>query len=155
MDLAELRERLEKASAGDREIEARLCAAVYDIPEPPQAFKLGVVPPINPIEAWRVECWSDTGHVRSHTPPRYTESLDAIVSLIERKLPGCWWEIEREFVYDNGSIKERFVGRIRRKRDSYLHVCVGALAALALCLAFVKAMEAQSNEPASDNGERG
>jgi hypothetical protein len=145
MDLAELRERLEKASGPDREIEARLCAAVYDIPEPPQAFKLGVVPPINPIEAWRVECWADTGHVRSHTPPRYTESIDAIVSLIERKLPGWGYFIRRDGDGCNAGLLYPVHDRVTPGCGSH-----PTSQPLALCLAFVKAMEAQSNEPASE-----
>jgi hypothetical protein len=94
MEVQALIERLEKAEGPDREIDARLCAALYDIPDPPKAFKLGACPPRRPHhDDWQVECWSAAGLVRSYTPANYTASLDAALALVERVLPGWWWSV--------------------------------------------------------------
>lgn len=72
-----------------------------------------------------------------------TASLDAALALMGRVLPGCWWDIEREFVYDKGELRERYVGRLRVARDAYLHVTTALTPALAILAAMLKALARQ------------
>lgn len=72
---------------------------------------------------------------------RAMRSIDAAVGLIERKLPDCWWDVEREFVYDNGMLRQRCIGRIRIARDAYMHVRTAKTPALALIAALLNALE--------------
>ncbi len=149
MPLSELRERLEKASGGDLEIDALILCAVA---APPGSFVKQS--PIN--GAWVV--YEDVaipkyGHVRVSWYRtdgwRLTESLDAIVSLIERKLPGWAYGFASPDDPENDPALQRqfFSGRLR-KANVILRAHHPASPALALCLAFVKAMEAQANEDA-------
>lgn len=75
--------------------------------------------------------WKDTS---SHSAPfpAYTSSIDAIVALIEQKLPGWWWLREdgqsvRLVGPDNGDFYPSAVGRHH-------------LVPLALCCAFLSAI---------------
>jgi hypothetical protein len=144
MDLAELRERLEKASAGDREIDGIFAST---------------------FEGWTLEkmkgdaCpyWrkpdAEWFKRQKDGPPRYTSSLDAIVSLVERKLPGCVWLVRGNADLVRSHKAEADIERLYYEdgpRFRTLASTTHHTAPLALCLAFVKAMEAQSNEPASE-----
>lgn len=79
-DLSSILSRVLAADGPDRELDAAICVAFYDIPDPPRA--------------WRVDCVSDSGVVRSYTPARYTASLDAALALVERVRPGAGYRIE-------------------------------------------------------------
>lgn len=65
-----------------------------------------------------------------HYAPRYTTSLDAAIALVERLLPGWWWEIDAA---GNATV-------FKAPRYVVEHA---ATPALALCLAALKAMEAK------------
>ena len=170
MDLAELRERLEKASGPDREIDALIALAWQ---EPNEHYKQPLrypilLPPENqrPGILERVEI----SGVSVYSAPKVTGSLDAIVSLIERKLPGLLtgfrtvgvWAPDHHWagkpvceamLMDVGDCDsaEPFCPPEDRDEDEVCEFeAKHCTPALALCLAFVKAMEAQSNEPASE-----
>lgn len=81
------------------------------------------------------------GDYKFYDPEPYTASLDAAVALVEQKLPNCSWGIESEQYYDNGTIRPRYVARIRAQGSPRLHVVASfATPALALCLALLRAL---------------
>ena len=70
--------------------------------------------------------------------PPYTASLDAITGLIERELPGVEWDITNVYGMNRAAVGLNI--------DDGPEFGEGANPALALCIAFVKAMEAQKDE---------
>jgi hypothetical protein len=68
--------------------------------------------------------------------PPYTASVDAILSLIESTLPGAWWSVER--VGDTSSAQ---VGPPVADHSE----ASAATPALALCVAFCRAMASRSD----------
>ena len=71
-DLAALIERLEKLTSPDREVDDLIGAAV---------FRTEPVGPFSP------------GSKVDKRLPRYTASLDAVIALVERELPGMAWTL--------------------------------------------------------------
>lgn len=123
--------RLEDAEVGSRELDAEIAAALDGW----SGFGLRT----SQIEG------RPRGSDRFSTPPHYTTSLDAALALVERVLPG-WWP---------GFQKNR--GSLERKRwaawlDGPHHSGVDAIevsaatAPLALCIALLKALEAQPKD---------
>ena len=72
-------------------------------------------------------------------PLRITASLDAALALVERVMPGCFWDLERDYIYDAGHLAPRSVARVRVAMTARLHVQVGATPALALLAAMLEA----------------
>jgi hypothetical protein len=156
MDLAELRERLEKATGGDREIDAAIFVAVeapeqysddlrrYRLPHP----SLDEMDMCAPGTYWLVQRSGRS----LRTSPHYTASLDAIVSLIERKLPGWGWSAASGMsdanLYGAALSPLGLVGAALNTQTAR-----ATTPPLALCIALVKAMEAQANEPASESSK--
>lgn len=143
MDLAELRERLEKASEPDRETDALLwCSVTGETYEPSSV---------------RVDMKRGEYVQRSWNVPAYTESLDAIVSLIEGKLPGWSWHLQAPDAEKSHLPKQEVYSATLSERYPKFGdpLGFGRNPALALCLAFVKAMEAQSNEPTPQPSKEG
>ena len=105
--LTTLKARVDEADEGSRELDADLHLALTTFeariagPGWPDPCDL-VVPE---LPGWKLL-------------PHYTTSVDAALALIEAKLPGCWWDLEREYVYHMGSLLERYVGCLRKSRDS-------------------------------------
>ena len=85
--LSELLERVEKATGPDREMDARICAAI-DFRED---WMKGDTTPL---------MWRSNGHVSmgkngpGYRTPEITASLDAALALVNEKLPGCQWTVE-------------------------------------------------------------
>lgn len=77
--LQSLLERLEKASGGDREIDARLAEAFGGFAD--------VIRALNE-DGSTVDAMVDYGEDSFDECPRYTSSLDAALSLVERVMPG-------------------------------------------------------------------
>lgn len=100
-DIDALIERLEKATGPDREIDAMILVV-----EEPRIFDL--------LPYW-------TPEERENIVPRYTESIDAAVALVERVLPEKAWAVN-----GNG-------------RAYITEMCAGATPAIALCVALLVA----------------
>ena len=137
--MLELIERLEKAKAGSRELDALVWAATHG---------LG----IDPIMAEHLAgvCAAEDG-----TPvvaEAVTTSLDAIVGLIGEKLPGAVWHVATDYGLP-GRAKIGPVGRpsasIYKDEDAPQFVVEdGETPALALCIALLRALS-------RDNGNGG
>jgi hypothetical protein len=163
MDLAELRERLEKASGPDRALDGLIAVlggwewhGDGDAERHSEFAGHWVKPgyPTNGSFGKRGPGLCDCNDIddvfgNDEDCPRFTASLDAIVSLIERKLPGNHWRVERSCEYPGLAFRAyqftAWCGDYGTPKFAE-----APTPALALCLAFVKAMEAQSNEPASE-----
>lgn len=80
--LTDLIAKLEAATEGSRDLDAEIAVSLSGDPE---AWVVNPAPHsiFSPVPGW----WR-TGNDESHKAPDYTTSLDAIVGLIERKLPG-------------------------------------------------------------------
>lgn len=127
-DLAELIARLEAASQGSRPLDREMMLLVGDAREVDHCTFYG------PDESvWYL---GDYEHETDLPPlPYLTSSLDAIVALIERKLPG-WW------VQYLGQTTKGWAARIERQGTS-LGLFNSTTPALALCIAFLRALQAQ------------
>lgn len=144
--LQALAERLEKATGPDREIDAALwwafgkraaCGAYF-------TGAMGLPKGVDEMPDHFVQLGDGLGRQSVIVmAPRLTKSLDAAIALCARVLPGCWWSVDREFVYDRGELREQFVGRLRKARDTYLHVLTAPTPALALVRAIVRARIAE------------
>ncbi|MDR3502912.1 MAG: hypothetical protein P4L79_10040 [Legionella sp.] len=114
----------EAATGLDREIDVLLAVAVGDVPA-------GYVR----HDAFTWICKQKYGLPLTYSPATFTDSIDAIVSLIRRELSGWHWECGADktaMVRDAADIWESSV-----KND---HVCWKAASpALALCTAFCRA----------------
>ena len=131
-DLAALIERLEKLTGPDREVDE----AIHRIAQPnADMFRRWNPEPIVDYSdvgshwKWNAE-WLSGGF--SSVPfPKYTASLDAVIALVERELPGKWPELLREAISVLG----------KRHRWHIMPPEPGQLAELApaLCLALLRA----------------
>lgn len=108
-DLAQLIERLEAASEGSRELDALV---------------------------WVAATGSTFSHLAENAHlDRVTTSLDAIVALIERILPGvAGWSVALD-TYDNSAALTDMAGETRG--------AVAKTLPLAACIAFLRALQAQ------------
>lgn len=130
-DLAQLIGRLKAASEGSRPLDWLIAEEIGD-----EAFRLKAAawPPFAP------------GSKIDKGIPAFTTSLDAIVALIERKLPG--WTVARLGQNDDktwhAELREGYLTSYDRvATSSYRPGSRPATPALALCIAFLRALQAQ------------
>lgn len=127
-ELQELIGRVEKATGPDREIDARVTVHFDTQTRLPND---GIVGP-----GWVIK--ADHGYIQS---PHYTASLDAVVQLVERELPG--WNWERRI--DSGNMFMRLISpeyerfEFMGARNPHTGGWCHAAPPLALLLAFLKA----------------
>lgn len=135
MTLDELIERVERATGPDRDIDVGISDHIgfYVIPftgADPQAW-------LTRISGKWVPCDREgRGYLSSSDRycPRYTESLDAIVGLIEAQRPG--WDYTLEHTNEGLTIR----AQIGPEKENA--IAFGDTDALALCAAFLKALRA-------------
>jgi hypothetical protein len=123
-DIKALIERLEKATGPDRELDAAIWAATlprdgvgidgYGLPD-------GAHYEYRPCEDGRVEMLvslnGERGVTRANRPsPEYTASLDAAVALVEKVLPGWWWQIGSCHVSDDARLCPDFGSPVHGER---------------------------------------
>lgn len=100
----ELIERVEKGEGADRELDALICVALQWIgPKRPDGLHDGTIQNLRIAEdpSWPDEPWEDLnfedaqGEAWTETTPAVVTSLDAVLALIEEKLPGWGCKMER------------------------------------------------------------
>lgn len=127
MTLSPLIEKLKAAEAGSRELDAEIAKALGQ----PHGMREEV-----DVESRTIIEWDCTG--------RYTTSLDAIVALVEEKLPGHHWSVSRQCEYPALAGRDHrfaaFVGNYGTPKRAE-----GPTPALALCIALLRAMEARND----------
>lgn len=139
--LTALIDRLEAASEGSRELDREMMLLVGDAREVDHCTFYG------PEE--RVWCFGEYEHETDLPPlPYLTSSLDAIVALIERKLPGWFWGIGRRSDADDPAkpmwaevASERWIKSETEKDEQF--ESDGVTAPLALCVVLLRALQAQ------------
>lgn len=115
---ADIIARLEKLTGPDREVDRVIDHVVFWPNEAPRNLEISI------RDEWDV--------------PTYTASIDAAVALVERVLPGCGVSIERHPVYGDwwdAAIFDQTPKTIANARKQ--------TAALAVCLALLRALEAE------------
>lgn len=143
----ELARRCEQATGADRGIDEALCLATGG----PRIVTFWLSNTLRPLKK---DQWYSSGNgyvshpqwVYPHGEPgkaqvdRYTASLDAITALIERELPGHYWDAAKGMrLKDCGP----YWATVYCDQDDYFtktNEHPGATAALALCAAFCRAM---------------
>lgn len=141
-DLAQLIAKLEAASEGSRELDAAMFRAI-GAPLPDKFANLNLELTWGPDGS----AYMPVGEMQvRYEPPAYTTSLDAIVALIERKLPG--WTLARLGQNDDktwyAELREGYLTSYDRvASSSYRPGSRPATPALALCIAFLRALQAQ------------
>jgi hypothetical protein len=95
-DLTSLRERVASLAGADREVDALVCAALRYSPYPED----DAIPPeakwqIVDTDTVEVRCDQPHGYWLIHAPP-LTSSLDAVVALVEKVLPGSGISVGRD-----------------------------------------------------------
>lgn len=140
-DLAQLIARLEAASEGSRELDGvvAILAGWFRVqPRFTHNRKGGWIAPENLIGAdneGRPQLDSLHGTTIHRDPPRFTTSLDAIVALIERKLPGWHLQVEKHPGFCDATLWP--------SPDAPYWLTHAATMPLALCIAFLRALQAQ------------
>lgn len=144
-NLSTLRSKLEAATGGDREIDARLHVALFPdekgmvFPGSPSGLKGSSHDKLSAMDwaAWEALSaarGSDLGMVANHHLwPAYTSSLDASLALVGRVLPGADWSLDP-------------VLAVITLPDLSEHRATGATPALALLAALLSALEAQGDQ---------
>lgn len=125
-------ERLKAATEGSRELDAEIECAVEAGWKPAGLARYAGLVVREP---------GGTTSLR-HYAPTYSTSLDAIVGLIKRKLPG-WW------IQYLGQDLRGWATRIERQGVS-LGLFVSPTPALALCIALLSALDGQNGSEAGD-----
>lgn len=152
--LTALQERLEKATGPDRALDLAVQRWLYESGD-------GVLMPHNWsagdwitlgedgefVEVWRGNGPMSTG---DRYLPRYTADLNAVIALVERKLPG--WRIENIAEWDNEVLRARgpWMAQLRRRGTAELFEADSyhsPTPALALLKAFVAVLIAQDPNP--------
>lgn len=129
--IAELIERLEKAEGPDREIDADLVCVCCQGALVSQYIASDAEPSVFHAHALGLSDRSDV--------PAYTSSLDAALSLVERKLPGVHWSVS------NAAVKPRAnVWMPQPTRPIMGPYSSGATPALAVCLALLRALSTEA-----------
>lgn len=152
-ELDDLIGRLEVCTGPDREIDAELMRLEHDWEE----RHIGATDENDtPVKDW---VWVNraTGEWRSTAPLHFTESIDAALALVERKLPGYRWGVSsapmRTGFYPDGkpSYGEGFKAHLTE--PSALRpmptIASGATAPLAILLTLLRALKAQTPESSS------
>ena len=127
--LAGLLERLEAATGPDREIDAAMHVALVKPEQYADDLRYFRLP--TPSMDYMEMCAPGTYWLKQrsgaslHTAPLYTASIDAIVALIERVLPG--WELR---------LAPRWA---QLKQWDFVHSSTGATTAIAACIALIRA----------------
>jgi hypothetical protein len=143
--LSELRERVEKAGGPSRELDARIWHALnpdQDIvldqgkafgPGPKRAALRG------PLRSFPIDGWEDWDSVAIHIgAPLLTASIDAALTLVDRKLPGWGWEV-RTSNHRLGFTSLLFDTKRQQFGD-------GRSAPLAILSALLRALESQEKD---------
>ncbi|WP_374453776.1 hypothetical protein [Phenylobacterium sp.] len=124
-DLAQMIAKLEAASEGSRELDVDIAIASGEWTPPYGAER----------DADRPDVWRRSGVNYWAQYAAYTTSLDAIVALIARKLPGvAGWSVALD-TYDNSAALTDMAGETRG--------AVAKTLPLAACIAFLRALQAQ------------
>ncbi len=95
--------RLSKLDAPDREVDALIVAELE-----PHIFDAPGFTPIRPIPSFHIDPQGDAirfdggGIMCLSYFPLYTASVDAVIALAERVLPGWKWRVGRTEVFPNG-----------------------------------------------------
>ena len=130
--LEALEARIAAATGPDREIDAELFDALGI---PVREFDPGD----GDVSQWRE--WPDGTKVAN---TRLTASIDAIVALITRKLPGLGWIARTGIIGGDGRGKdEPYAALLSSQGGEALYSSYAPTPALALSLAFVRAMRAK------------
>ncbi|MCX7585065.1 hypothetical protein [Phenylobacterium sp. 58.2.17] len=141
MEASELIGRLEAASEGSRELDMAIAVHVEGWCLHPADRQRD--DSAQSDTGWTcLDCGADswgntgpTGQKRHASAPAYTTSLDAIVELIERKLPGCGWAVGKR---PSGG------GWARTFMPTGLEVYVEAASpVISLCLSLLRALQHQ------------
>lgn len=146
-DLEALRERLEKATEPSREIDCLLYGNLHRSRSAWRAVCLrdGDRPASVANSAWCVLRETIEGHATTIDPPEYTASLDAALSLVERVLPGRDITLETSEQMMDGQVHrvcDATIGAMPYS-DGKATFAYGLSPALALCLALIKAKQAE------------
>lgn len=120
------------------------------------------------VEAWRLggvtERWqmnsSDfrivkDGHVLAYSAPDYVSSADLVMALIDRVLPGCWWQLNRTRdgkAYHAGLRRDSVGGDPTNPFDVWTDSKCCPTPALALLLALLEASSSPSTEETTHHG---
>ncbi len=143
-DLSTLISRLEEATGADREIDAAVFVALNKPEQYPDDLRYYRLP--HPSMDHMDMCAPGTYWLKQRsgaslrTSPKLTESLDAVLSLAERVLPGWEWAIFRYAAPGRGGM-EKACARIFPVNGQHMGSgdCLGATPALALLAAVLKA----------------
>jgi len=133
MSLAEIIERLEKASDGDRKLDIIIMNLLDPRAEDERHLVMGKL-----LQAK----WGAYGHMANQIEyfieaPKITASVDVAIALAEKVLPGCNWSIDKR---DEGDPEVWYT-------VSLGEILVDAKApSLALCLAILKAKQMETSE---------
>jgi hypothetical protein len=140
-NLSELIERVERAEGPDREIDKQIWFALFCVPNEGQINKiLG-----GPFDAARYRYLTKDDFLPSDgtLSPAYTSSLDAIVGLIERELPGWLGDVDVCTSWaDDGS----FGARLFPPKVDTNYASQATTPALAMCGAFLRALSARGGK---------
>lgn len=148
MTLPDLLARVGEAEGPDREIDAIIHVTLCQpAPEPGDETRRYRMPARN-MDYEAVEpghYWYVARSGKSlHSAPTYTSSLDAVVALVERVLPGSFWRAQKQSPdYDIAPFWAVCGPHGKPKRQ---HTADGATPALALLAALIKAKIAQEGE---------
>lgn len=144
MTLQDLLTRVEQAQEGSRELDAEIAVALRYGGERYPNKPLGTFSPGHVQADLGRDGWSV-----GWTVPAFTTSLDAALALIERKLPGWWWEVAHgtahkgagpywASVYNNETLAATF--------DGTPDEAPGKTPALALVAALLRALSSQETK---------
>jgi hypothetical protein len=113
--LRSLKERVEKATGADREIDAEVCAALRIVPDFDDTVYVAplhyeIISDFSGPKIRIYTVWADgeKHHAATRNPPPITGSLDACVALADRVLPGWWYSIGTCCVSDDACIAPDF-----------------------------------------------
>ena len=145
MEHGELIARLEAASDGGAELDAAIAVAAQDIPVPRYGLREGFRQECRlgnddrSVEVWTVGPDYEERYARYSAKP-VTTSLDAIVALIEWKLPGWRWSAGNDW-HDEQAWARVFPA----PREQHLGTGnkYASTAPLALCIALLRALRTQ------------
>lgn len=138
--IAEVIERLEKATDGSRELDAEI-ALIAGLPQAFFGSKFGTDYVDGPESHFDAATWSGMGRV--FNAPAFTASIDAAVSLAETLLPG--WAIKLVFEGGYRCAVLNSSGKLSTVAPTF--VASGKFAAIALCICVLSALRAKEGTP--------